>query len=119
MVQPFAFGMVRVLLIKMSSLGDVVHTLVPITDARSNVPELQFDWVIEEAYQSIPAWHPAVRRTIPVALRRWRRSPWAMIRDNEWFRFRADLRKDQYDLVLDAQGLLKSAWVGTQARGPL
>lgn len=109
----------RVLLVKMSSLGDVVHTLAPITDAQRLNPGLEFDWVVEEAYESIPRWHPAVRRVIPVALRRWRRSPWAMIRDNEWFRFRADLRKDLYDLVLDAQGLMKSGWIGTQARGPL
>jgi heptosyltransferase-1 len=109
----------RVLLVKMSSLGDVVHALVPITDAALAIPGIEFDWVIEEAYQAIPGWHPAVRRIIPVALRRWRRSPWAMIRDNEWFRFRADLRKEEYDLVLDAQGLMKSGWIGTQARGPL
>jgi heptosyltransferase-1 len=108
-----------VLLVKMSSLGDVVHALVPVTDAQRAIPGLEVDWVIEEAYQSLPGWHSNVRRVIPVALRRWRRSPWSMIRDNEWFRFRADLRKDSYDLVLDAQGLLKSAWIGTQARGPL
>lgn len=109
----------RVLLVKMSSLGDVVHTLAAITDAAQANPALEFDWVIEEAYQSIPLWHPAVRRVIPVALRRWRRSPWAMIRDNEWFHFRADLRKEPYDLILDAQGLMKSGWIGMQARGPL
>jgi heptosyltransferase-1 len=109
----------RVLLIKMSSLGDVVHALVPLTDARRALPKLELDWVIEEAYQFIPELNPGVRRVIPVALRRWRRSPWSMLRDNQWFRFRADLRKDEYDLVLDAQGLLKSAWIGTQARGPL
>ncbi len=111
--------LMRVLLVKMSSLGDVVHTLAPVTDAKRQDPALEFDWVVEEAYESIPRWHPAVRRVIPVALRRWRRSPWSMIRDNEWFRFRADLRKEEYDLILDAQGLMKSGWIGTQARGPL
>jgi heptosyltransferase-1 len=109
----------RVLLVKMSSLGDVVHTLAPVTDAVRANPALEFDWVVEETYEAIPPWHPAVRRVIPVALRRWRRSPWSMLRDNEWFRFRADLRKTEYDLVLDAQGLMKSGWIGTQARGPL
>jgi len=109
----------RVLLVKMSSLGDVVHTLAPVTDAVCANPALQFDWVVEETYDAIPRWHPAVQRIIPVALRRWRRSPWSMLRENEWFRFRADLRKGEYDLVLDAQGLMKSGWIGTQARGPL
>src|SRR3954471_13967682 len=119
MINSLEKGLMRVLLVKMSSLGDVVHTLVPITDAIRQNPALEFDWVVEETYAAIPRWHPAVRRVIPVALRRWRRSPWSMIRDNEWFRFRSDLRKEQYDLVLDAQGLMKSGWIGTQARGPL
>ncbi len=83
----------RVLVVKMSSLGDVVQTLAPITDAIHALPGLQFDWVVEEAYRAIPGWHPAVDRIIPVALRRWRRSPWAMVRSKEWFHFRSDLRQ--------------------------
>ncbi len=109
----------RVLLVKMSSLGDVVHTLAAITDAAQEKPGVTFDWVIEEAYADIASWHPAVRRIIPIALRRWRRSLWEMIRENEWFRFRGELRRDEYDLVLDAQGLMKSGWIGLQGRGPL
>jgi heptosyltransferase I len=109
----------RLLLVKMSSLGDVVHTLVPVTDAIRARPDLTIDWVVEEAYSAIPAWHPSVNRIIPVALRRWRKSPWTMIRDNEWFQFRGELRREEYDLVLDAQGLMKSGWIGLQARGPV
>ena len=107
----------RVLLVKMSSLGDVVHTLAAVTDALRARPDLSIDWVAEESYQSIPGWHPGVRRVIPVALRRWRRSPWPMIRDQQWFKFRTELRRDVYDLVLDAQGLIKSGWIARQARG--
>jgi heptosyltransferase I len=109
----------RVLLIKMSSLGDVVHTLAAVTDAARAVPKLVLDWVVEEAYQEIPKWHPAVHKTILSPLRRWKKSPVRTLRTGEWARFREELRSEKYDLVLDAQGLLKSAFVGLQARGPL
>jgi heptosyltransferase I len=109
----------RVLLIKMSSLGDVVHALVGVTDAARAHPGITFDWVVEEAYQDIPKWHPSVARTIVAPLRRWRKSPLQTISSGELKAFRADLRKESYDLVLDAQGLLKSAVVGQQANGPL
>ena len=62
----------RVLLVKMSSLGDVVHTLPALTDAAAAVPGIRFDWVVEEAFAEIPAWHSAVDKVIPIALRRWR-----------------------------------------------
>ena len=62
----------RVLLIKTSSLGDVIHTLPALTDAARAIPGIQFDWVVEEGFAEIPSWHPAVARVIPVALRRWR-----------------------------------------------
>ena len=96
-----------------------MHTLPAVTDASHALPGIEIDWVVEEAYQNIPAWHPQVRKIIPVALRRWRRSPWAMIKENEWFRFRNALKEREYDLVLDAQGLMKSGWIALQARGPV
>jgi heptosyltransferase I len=109
----------RVLLIKMSSLGDVVHALVGVTDAARARPGIVFDWVVEEAYQDIPKWHPTVRRSIVAPLRRWRKSPVRTVWSGEWKVFRDRLREEEYDVVLDAQGLLKSALVGQQARGPL
>ena len=109
----------RVLLIKMSSLGDVVHALASVTDAVRARPEITFDWVVEEAYREIPKWHSAVQRVILSPLRRWRKSPVRTIRTGEWSAFRTELRSEEYDVVLDAQGLLKSAFVGIQAAGPL
>ena len=109
----------RVLLIKMSSLGDVVHALAGVTDAARARPGIEFDWVVEEAYQEIPKWHPNVMRVIVSPLRRWRKSPVRAIRSGEWGAFREALRAKKYDLVLDAQGLLKSAFVGLQAGGLL
>lgn len=109
----------RLLLVKTSSMGDVVHALAPLTDAARAVPGLACDWLVEEAYGEIPTWHPSVRRVIPCALRRWRRNPRQAWTSGEWQRFRADLRRDEYDLVLDAQGLVKSAWLAAKARGPV
>jgi heptosyltransferase-1 len=109
----------RVLLIKMSSLGDVVHALVGVTDAARAKPGIIFDWVVEEAYQDIPKWHPAVRRTVLAPLRRWRKSPVQTVWSGELREFHEELRREPYDLVLDAQGLLKSAVVGQRAKGIL
>jgi len=105
---------VRVLLIKMSSLGDVVHALPAVTDAA--VHGVRFDWVVEEAFAAIPGWHPAVEQVIPIAWRRWRRHLLAERRPLAGFV--RSLRTRDYDLVLDAQGLLKSAAVTVLARAP-
>ncbi|MBE9537819.1 MAG: lipopolysaccharide heptosyltransferase I [Proteobacteria bacterium] len=108
----------RVLLVKMSSLGDVIHTLPALTDAAAAVPGIRFDWVVEEAFREIPAWHPAVDRVIPVALRRWRKSPLKSFSGPEWKRFKSTLRAQHYDVVIDAQGLLKSAMVARLVKAP-
>jgi len=99
----------RVLVVKVSSLGDVIHTLPALTDARNAIPDIEFDWVVEEAYTEIPAWHPAVSKVIPVAFRRWRKNIFSLFFNAEFRRFRRDLKTSPYDLVIDAQGLLKSA----------
>lgn len=109
----------RVLLIKTSSLGDVIHTLPALTDAQRAMPGIQFDWVVEEGFAEIPAWHPAVVQVIPVAIRRWRRQLLQTLRSGEWRRFKARLRETRYDLVIDAQGLLKSAWLTRYVSAPV
>lgn len=108
----------HVLLVKTSSLGDVLHALPAVTDAVRAHPDLRFDWVVEEAFAEIPAWHPAVAQVIPVALRRWRREPWRALAGGELRRFLRALRARRYDKVIDAQGLLKSAFlIARLARG--
>ena len=109
----------RVLVIKTSSLGDVVHTLPALTDAARALPGIRFDWVVEEGFAEIPAWHPAVDRVIPVAIRRWRKNLWQTIRSGEWRQFKQRLREGDYDLVIDAQGLLKSAWLTRYCTAPV
>lgn len=99
----------RVLVVKMSSLGDVIHTLPALSDASRAIPGISFDWVVEEAFAEIPGWHPAVDKVIPVAIRRWRKRPFRDFRGPEWRGVREALRRRHYDAVIDAQGLLKSA----------
>lgn len=108
----------RVLIVKMSSLGDVIHTLPALTDAAETIPGIKFDWVVEEAFAEIPAWHPAVERVIPIALRRWRKSPWSSFGGSQWKRFCAELGRYHYDAVIDPQGLLKSAFISRLVRAP-
>ncbi len=107
----------KVLIVKVSSLGDIIHTLPAVTDAFRAKRGLRFDWVVEEAFTEIPAWHPAVDRVIPVALRRWRGQMFSAWRSGEIRRFRQDLKQEYYDLVIDAQGLIKSGLISRMARG--
>ncbi len=107
----------RILLIKTSSLGDVVHNLPVVSDLRRRYPEARIDWVVEEAFRDIPRMHPALHRVIPVALRRWRKAMLSPASWGEMRSFRAALREQSYDLVIDTQGLLKSALIARIARG--
>ena len=109
----------RVLLVKTSSLGDVIHALPALTDAARAIPGITFDWVVEEGFAEIPTWHPAVGKVIPVAIRRWRKDIWQTIKSGEWRRFKQSLRAEKYDLVIDAQGLVKSAWLTRYVNAPV
>ncbi|MEG5265451.1 lipopolysaccharide heptosyltransferase I [Pseudomonas sp. JDS28PS106] len=109
----------RVLLIKTSSLGDVIHALPALTDAARALPGIRFDWVVEEGFAEIPTWHPAVDKVIPVAIRRWRKNLWQTFKSGEWKGFKRSLRQSRYDLVIDAQGLFKSAWLTRYVDAPV
>ncbi len=105
-----------ILLVKTSSLGDVVHNLPVVSDLHSKFPEAQIDWVVEEGFADIPRLHSAVHRVIPVALRRWRRSLLSSASWREIKAFRRELHTEDYDIVLDTQGLIKSGLLVGQAR---
>ncbi len=110
-------AMRNILLIKTSSLGDVVHNLPVATDLAAHFPGVKIDWVVEENFVDIPALHPAVRRVIPVALRRWRKN---ILHQNTWreiAEFKLNLQQQRYDAVLDTQGLIKSALITCWAQG--
>jgi heptosyltransferase-1 len=107
----------RILFIKTSSLGDVVHHCPAVTDVARCVPGAQVDWVVEDAFADVAALHAGVRRVIPVSIRRWRGALFHSHTWSEFFAFREQLRAERYDAVIDSQGLVKSAVVAALARG--
>lgn len=109
----------KLALIKTSSMGDVIHALPVVTDIARTMPGVQIDWVVEEAFAELPALHPSVRAVIPVAIRRWRKSLFAAGTRREIAAVRARLREARYDLALDLQGLVKSAWVARMTGAPI
>lgn len=108
----------NILVVKTSSLGDVIHMLPAITDAARAVPQLRVDWLVEESFAAIPAWHPAVERVIPIAMRRWKKRWTASGTWQQIAAARAALQERRYDLVIDSQGLVKSALWSRMAHGP-
>ena len=104
--------MTDLLLIKTSSLGDVVHAFPAVTDMVHHCPTLSIDWIVEESFAALPHLHPAVRRVIPVALRRWRTALFSPSTHAEWRRLKQVLQTLNHDASLDLQGLIKSALVG-------
>jgi len=99
----------QVLIVKTSSMGDVLHTLPALTDAMQAMPGIRFDWVVEEGFSQIPTWHPAVDRVIPVAIRRWRKNWFGSETRQQRCDFKRVVQERDYDVVIDAQGLIKSA----------
>jgi heptosyltransferase-1 len=110
----------RVLIAKLSSFGDVIHTFPALTDLKAARPEIEVDWLVEEAYAPLVRRHPGVAAVHEVALRRLRWPParWpALIRHRR--HLRSTLRARGYDVVVDAQGLLKSALLSRLAGAPV
>ncbi|MBL4780753.1 MAG: lipopolysaccharide heptosyltransferase I [Porticoccaceae bacterium] len=107
----------KVLLVKLTSMGDLVQALPALSDAKKAYPDIHFDWVVDESFAEIPQWHPAVRRTLTTAHRRWRAQLRQVWRRGELSAFVNDLRSSHYDAVIDAQTNWKSALVTRLARG--
>jgi heptosyltransferase-1 len=114
----------KILIVKLSSLGDVLHNLPIVWDLRAQYPDAQIDWVVEEAYVGLleplktTAEFKGIDRIVPLAFRRWKK---ALKRGEfiksiqEYVKFTADLQTTVYDLIIETQGLLKSAWVAQLA----
>ena len=111
--------MPHILVVKTSSMGDLVHTLPMVTDIARHIADAHIDWVVEESFADIPRLHPAVRTLIPVAVRRWRKQPFARAVWREIDNVRRALRAQRYDYIIDAQGLIKSAVIARLAPGPI
>ncbi|MDO8464059.1 MAG: lipopolysaccharide heptosyltransferase I [Gallionella sp.] len=118
MAHPFAdLQSPQILLVKTSSLGDVLHNLPVVSDIARRYPGAQIDWVVEENFAALPKLHPAVRNIIPVAIRRWRGKLLSTATWREIAAFRSTLTVHHYDIAIDTQGLLKSALLMRGAQG--
>lgn len=106
-----------ILLVKTSSLGDVIHALPAVSDIRSMAADVRVDWAVEEPFAAVPRLHAGVTGVIPVAIRRWRRALWRGRTYGEIAACVRNLRQRHYDAVVDAQGLFKSALIALAARG--
>jgi heptosyltransferase-1 len=109
--------MSAVLVVRPSSLGDIVHALALVADVREKRPGTAVDWVAEEDFAPLVALDPGVRRIVPVALRRWRSRLLSASTWREMAAFRDDLRRDDYVAVLDLQEQVKGALIARLARG--
>lgn len=109
--------MTDILIVKTSSLGDVVHQMPAIADAMRACPQLRVTWLVEESFAPLVRLHPSVADIIPVATRRWRSQLAAGATWREIARFRAHLRERAFDKVIDTQGLVRSAIMTRLARG--
>ena len=95
----------------------MVHNCPAVSDAARALSGASIDWVVEEAFAAVARLHPKVQRVIPVAVRRWRRTPFHPRTWAEVAHFRREIRKEAYDAIIDTQGLLKSALIARCARG--
>jgi heptosyltransferase-1 len=107
----------QILLVKTSSMGDVIHNLPVVSDLRARFPEAHIDWVVEESFADIPRLHPDVREVFPVAMRRWKKRLLLPATWREIGAARRAIAATDYDVVLDTQGLIKSAWISRWAQG--
>ncbi len=107
----------HVLLVKLSSMGDLIHAFPALTDAQTAIPGIRFDWVIDESFAELARWHPAVNQIITTAHRRWGRQKWKLLCSGELRRFIRKLRSKHYDLVIDGQTNVRSAVITRLARG--
>ena len=101
--------MPEILFIKTSSMGDILHQMPAVTDARSRFPDARISWVVDELYAPLARLHPAVDRIVPIAVRRWRKT---LLQPGTWREGRAALRKlreNRYDKIIDTQGLVRTA----------
>lgn len=107
----------RVLLVKMSSMGDIIHNMPMLHDIKKQHPDAVIDWVVEESFAELARLNPLVNRVIPIALRRWKKNLLVNKTWGEIFAFKQQLQAQAYDYILDTQGLIKSALIAKLAHG--
>ena len=101
----------KILIVKLSSLGDVVHAMAALQDIRRALPQAQIDWVVERGFGALVRRCTGVHRVIECELRQWRKAPFSGQTRRAWRSFRSELQQERYDAVIDLQGLTKSALI--------
>lgn len=107
----------RVLFVKLTSMGDLIHALPAITDASRAIPGISFDWVIDKKFSEVAKWHPAVKNIVPSSHRKWKKDFIGSMKRGEIQQFIRAVRKEKYDLVIDGQTSMKSAFIMLLTRG--
>lgn len=108
----------QILIVKLSSMGDIFHTLPAITDLKLAMPDATIDWVIDENFACIGRWHPAINQVIPVPLREIKKNPFKLLLSKNLRTFLKRLRHQRYDHIIDPQGLMfKSTLISLVAKG--
>lgn len=111
-------AMKRILIVKTTSMGDVIHALPAVQDILQHFPDAQIDWLVEKSFADIPRLHPHVQQVFTVAIRRWRKQLLSCKTWREIGAVKRAIAAHTYDAVIDVQGLVKSAWMTRWARGP-
>lgn len=109
----------KILIIKLTSMGDLMHAFPALTDATQNLQDISFDWVVDESFSEVPLWHPAVKNICTTAHRRWRKNIIKSYRAGEFNKFYRQLNDKHYDVVVDFQSNLKSAFVSWLRKTPV
>jgi heptosyltransferase-1 len=111
--------MQSILLVRITSFGDIIHNFPAVTDLARHFPHARIDWLVEESFAELPRLHPAIHTVIPCAQRRWRKQLFNPKTWTEFAQCKAQLRDNDYDLVIDSQGLIKSALLSRLANAPV
>ena len=111
--------MQNILLIRLTSMGDIIHNFPAVTDLSAHFPHARIDWLVGADFSDLPRLHPAIHTVIPCAERQWRKNIFKKQSWEEFKRCRTQLQHTPYDLVIDSQGLLKSAWFGHLTHCPM
>jgi len=107
----------KILLVKLSSMGDIIQTLPAVTDAVRANPGLSFDWVVDDSFKDVPSWHPNVDKIISLPFRQWKKKLVKTLLSGDIKPILRELRAQSYDMVIDAQSNLKSAFVTRLSKG--
>jgi heptosyltransferase I len=110
--------MPRILIVKTSSMGDVIHAFPALADLKRAQPDAKVDWLVEAGFAGIARLHPSIDRVIVCELRKWRKAPFSAPVRAAFAKFKNEMRESPYEAIVDLQGLVKSAWLASHARGP-